>query len=133
LIWFVIGYLRGETAPAFAIESYKTAKAAGQLDVYVLALCVAAPISEEFLVRGLLFRGWSQSFLGPIGAIVLSSAVWAGLHTQYNMFYVAQIFTIGLLFGYFRYRSGSTWLTVVAYASINLVSLIEVGLIVAYS
>jgi uncharacterized protein len=133
LIWFVIGYLRGETAPAFAIESYKTAKAAGQLDVYVLALCVAAPISEEFLVRGLLFRGWSQSFLGPIGAIVLSSAVWAGLHTQYNMFYVAQIFTIGLLFGYFRYRSGSTWLTVVAHASINLVSLIEVGLIVAYS
>ena len=133
LIWFVIGYLRGETAPAFAIDSYKTAKAAGQLDVYMIALCIAAPMSEEFCVRGFLFRGWSQSFLGPLGAIVLSSAVWAALHTQYNMFYIVEIFTIGLLFGYFRYRSGSTWLTVVVHAAVNLVSIIEVALIVAYS
>jgi membrane protease YdiL (CAAX protease family) len=133
LIWFVIGYLRGETAPAFSIQSYKTAKDAGQLDVFVLALCVAAPISEEFLVRGFLFRGWSQSFLGPRGAIVLSSAVWAALHTQYSMFYVAEIFTIGLLFGYFRHRSGSTWLTVVVHGCVNVISLIEVALVVAYS
>jgi membrane protease YdiL (CAAX protease family) len=133
LIWFVIGHFRGEAAPAFAIESYKTAKDAGQLDVYLIALCVAAPISEEFCVRGFLFRGWSQSFLGPVGAIVLSSAVWAALHTQYNMFYIIEIFTIGLLFGYFRYRSGSTWLTVVVHACVNLISLIEIALIVAYS
>lgn len=133
LFWLVIGYLRGETAPAFAIASYKTAKDAGWLDVYVIALCVAAPISEEFCVRGFLFRGWSQSFLGPVGAILLSSAVWAALHTQYNLFYIAEIFTIGLLFGYFRYRSGSTWLTVVVHAAVNLVSIIEVALIVAYS
>jgi membrane protease YdiL (CAAX protease family) len=76
LIWFVIGYLRGETAPAFAIESYKTAKDAGWLDVYVIALCIAAPISEEFAVRGFLFRvvailprpGWRhRAFVGGLG------------------------------------------------------------------
>jgi membrane protease YdiL (CAAX protease family) len=133
LVWFVVGWLSGQTTPAFAIDSYKSARAAGQLDVYVIAICVAAPLSEEFCFRGFLFRGWSQSFLGPFGAIVLSSAVWAAIHTQYNMFYITEIFTIGLLFGYFRHRSGSTWLTVIVHGCANLLSTIEVALIVAYS
>jgi membrane protease YdiL (CAAX protease family) len=48
--------------------------------------CIAGPIVEEFVVRGFMFRGWSQSFLWPIGAIVLTSAVWAMNHTQYDWF-----------------------------------------------
>ena len=132
LFWLVVGYLRGEAVPAFDIEIYRTAKDAGQLAILVIALCLAAPISEEFFFRGFLFRGWSQSFLGPVGAIVLSSAVWAAIHTQYNVLYITEIFTIGLLFGYFRYRSGSTWLTMIAHGCVNLVSIVEVALIVAY-
>jgi uncharacterized protein len=133
LVWLAIAYLTGQQAPAFAINAYISAQANGWLPAYLIAMCIAAPVTEEFLVRGFLFRGWSQSFLRPIGAVVLSSAVWAAAHTQYNLFYVSEIFTTGLLLGYLRYRYGSTWLTVIIHSAINLVATIEVALIVAFA
>jgi hypothetical protein len=132
LVWMAVAYLTGQKPPAFAIKSYTSARATGWMMVYLIAACIAAPVTEEFLVRGFLFRGWSQSFLGPTGAIVLSSAVWAAAHTQYSLFYIVEIFTIGLVLGYLRYRIGSTWLTVVVHAFLNLVAIIEVALMVAY-
>ena len=111
-------------------ETYLSARASGSLVAYVIGLCVAAPIAEEFLVRGFLFRGWSQSFLAPVGTIVLTSVVWARLHTQYNLFYILWIFCVGILLGIVRLRSGSTWLTVMLHAAHNLVSIIHVALIV---
>ena len=81
--------------------------------------CIAGPIVEEFVVRGFMFRGWSQSFLGPIGAIVLTSAVWAMNHTQYDWFARLEIFGMGLALGYVRWRSDSTWLTVMVHSALN--------------
>lgn len=77
---------------------------------------------EEFIFRGFAFRGWSQTFLGPWGTIVLTSALFAIVHQQYSWFYIAGVFTIGTLFGYLRYRSDSTWLTVTTDAFYNLVA-----------
>ena len=109
------------------IDTYKTAKASGALDIYVIGFCVAAPIAEEFLFRGFVLRGWSQSFLRPAGAVVLSSLVWAYLHSQYNLFYMAAIFTLGILLGSLRLRSGSTWLTVMLHAVHNLLAVAQVA------
>jgi membrane protease YdiL (CAAX protease family) len=132
LAWYLFGCLIGQKMPAFVIDAYKNGRASGWLPAVVIAFCVAAPVTEEFFFRGFLFRGWSQSFLRPGGTIVLTSLIWAALHTQYNLFYHAEIFTLGLLFGYLRHRSGSTWLTVALHAVINVISLIEVAVIVAY-
>jgi membrane protease YdiL (CAAX protease family) len=132
LVWFAAGWLIGQRASEFAIDSYRDAKASGWLPVLLAALFVFVPISEEFVVRGFLFRGWSQSFLGPFAAIVLTSAVWTALHVQYNAFYLSEIFVIGLILGYFRWRSGSTWLTVIVHAAINLASMIQVALVVGF-
>ena len=99
-------------------EVLKSARADGALWLLVIAFCVAAPISEEFFARGFLYRGWSESFLGPAGAILLSSLVWTALHLQYDWFFFGEVFSIGLLLGYLRYRSNSTWLTVSCTASI---------------
>jgi uncharacterized protein len=85
----------------------------------LISYCIAAPIFEEFVVRGFMFRGWSQSLLGPIGAIVLTSAVWAMNHTQYDWFGRLEIFGMGLALGYFRWRSDSTWLTVMVHSALN--------------
>jgi hypothetical protein len=133
LVWMAIAYLTGQKPPAFAIKSYIAARATGWMMVSLIAVCIAAPVTEELLVRGFLIRGWSESFLGPTGAIVLSSAVWAGAHTQYSLFYICEIFTTGLLLGYLRYRYGSTWLTMIIHSAINLASIIEIALIVAYA
>jgi membrane protease YdiL (CAAX protease family) len=124
VVWLLLAYAFGQTIPAFMIESYTSARTSGFLPAYVLAFCVGAPVAEEFLVRGFLFRGWSQSFLGIPGAIVLSSAAWASLHSQYNWFYITDIFTLGLLLGVLRHRTGSTWLTVILHAANNLVAVV---------
>jgi len=132
LAWFLFGWAIGQKSSAFVVDAYSNAQTNGWLPVLVIAFCVTAPVGEEFIIRGFLLRGWSQSFLRPLGAIVLSSAVWTALHTQYNWFYLSEIFAIGLLLGYLRYRSGSTWLTVSLHAAINLIALVEVAVIVAY-
>lgn len=119
-----------ESSPGFMMEVLKTAQADGALWLLVFAFCVAAPITEEFFARGFLYRGWSESFLRPAGAILLSSAVWTLMHLQYNWFFLAQVFSIGLLFGYLRYRSNSTWLTVILHGINNLAATVQTLLLV---
>jgi uncharacterized protein len=120
-LWEVLSRLLGhESEPGFMMDVLKSARADGALVLLVLSFCVAAPISEEFFARGFLYRGWSQTWLGPVGAIVLSSLVWTGLHLQYDWFFFGEVFTLGLWFGYLRYRSGSTWLTIVLHGLNNL-------------
>jgi membrane protease YdiL (CAAX protease family) len=103
---------------------------ASGLMVFAVVICIAAPVLEEFVFRGFMFRGWSQSFLGPIGAIVLTSALWAMLHSQYGWYDRSWIFVSGLVLGYFRLRSNSTWLTVVAHSAMNMEILFLGGLYV---
>ncbi len=126
----IVSRLAGrESSPGFMVDVLKTARADGALWLLVLAFCVAAPVTEEFFARGFLYRGWSESFLRPVGAIVLSSAVWTAMHMQYNWFFLSQVFAIGLLFGYLRYRSNSTWLTVVLHGINNLAATVQTFLL----
>jgi len=85
-----------------------------------VSMTIAAPIMEEFLCRGFMFRGWSQSFLGPTGAIVLISAIWAAFHFQYSLRERIWIFLAGLILGYVRWRSRSTWLAVLCHSAMNV-------------
>ncbi|MCP3417398.1 CPBP family intramembrane metalloprotease [Bradyrhizobium brasilense] len=94
-------------------------KGANGLMILLIGTCIAGPIMEEFLIRGFLYRGWSESFLGPIGAIVLTAAVWAMTHTQYDVYGKLEIFGMGLALGYCRWRSNSTWLTVMIHSALN--------------
>ena len=114
-----------EVTPGFMIDVLKSARADGALWVLVVAFCVAAPVSEELYARGFLYRGWSESFLGPAGAILLSSAVWTSLHLQYDWFFFGEVFSIGLLLGYLRHRFKSTWLTVFVHALNNLAAVVQ--------
>jgi len=114
-----------EITPGFMGDVMKSAQNEGALWLLVIAFCVAAPISEEFFARGFLYRGWSESFLRPGGAILLSSIAWTSLHLQYDWFFFAEVFSIGLLFGYLRYRTGSTWLTIVLHGLNNLAATLQ--------
>jgi membrane protease YdiL (CAAX protease family) len=114
-----------EVTPDFMIDVFKSARADDALWLLVLAFCAAAPITEELFARGFLYRGWSESFLGVPGAILASSIVWTGLHLQYDWFFFGEVFCIGLWFGYIRYRSGSTWLTIVLHALNNLAAVVQ--------
>ena len=124
--WDMISRATGRAVePGFMGDVLKSARADGALWLLLIAFCVAAPISEEFFARGFLYRGWSESFLKAPGAIILSSAVWTVLHLQYDWFFLGEVFSIGLLFGYLRYRFNSTWLTVILHGCNNLAAVVQ--------
>lgn len=95
------------------------------LPLLILALVVAAPLSEEVLFRGFLFRGLAQSRRGAGLAIVLSSLGWTALHVHYDWFDLGTIFFVGLYFGWVRYRSGSLLLTILLHALYNAIATID--------
>jgi uncharacterized protein len=124
--WDLLSRATGkEVAPDFMVDVFRSARADDALWLLVLAFCAAAPITEELFARGFLYRGLSESFLGVPGAILVSSIVWTSLHLQYDWFFFGEVFCIGLWFGYIRYRSQSTWLTIVLHGLNNLAAVVQ--------
>jgi CAAX protease family protein len=114
-----------EIVSSFQTESYSTARAQGWLLPLVLAVVVVGPVGEEVIFRGFLFRGWVTP--GPHGvfAIIVIAELWAGMHVQYDWLGMSQVFLTGLLLGWIRWRSGSTWLTIVLHMLVNLEGTLE--------
>jgi uncharacterized protein len=132
LAWELLSRATGrESTPGFMMDVLRSARADGALWLLVIAFCVAAPISEEFFARGFLYRGWSETFLRVGGAIFLSSLVWTSLHLQYDWFFFGEVFSIGLLLGYLRYRYQSTWLTVIVHGLNNLAAVVQTLLLIS--
>jgi uncharacterized protein len=95
---------------------------------FLIGGCITVPVMEEFVVRGFVFRGWSESFFGPVRTIMLSSVLWALVHMQYDWFEQFWIFVAGLVLGYIRWQSNSTWLTVVLHSANNIIIFFAIGL-----
>jgi uncharacterized protein len=126
----ILSYASGRslTVP-FVQELYRTARESGTLPLVILAVTVAAPVTEELFFRGFLLRGWAASRLGAVAAVVLTSAIWAGIHVQYDWITIGQIFGLGLLFGYFRIRGGSTLTTMLLHGVYGACALIQAAIL----
>jgi membrane protease YdiL (CAAX protease family) len=99
-------------------ESASTSSLA--LMLWWVSVVVIAPITEEITFRGFLFRGWSESWLGAFGAIVLTSLIFGAMHMQYTWQGMLSTAAWGLMLGIARWRSGSTILTIMMHAAWNL-------------
>lgn len=110
---------------SFQTDSFTSARNEGWLAALAVAVVVVGPAGEETLFRGFLFRGWVRPGLPGVFAIVLISLLWTALHVQYDWFGITQVFLIGLVLGWLRWRSGSTSLTLVLHILVNLESSIE--------
>jgi membrane protease YdiL (CAAX protease family) len=119
--------LLGVNEPSFLFDTYGTAQSAGMLPLMFLAFVILAPLQEEILFRGFLYRGLAPA-LGPAATITLLSGVWAVLHVQYNWFFMVEIFALGLAFGWLRWFSGSTLLTILLHTSNNCLAMLVAGL-----
>ena len=120
-----------ELVSAFQVEAWRTASEAGWLAWLLIAIIVVAPIGEEVVFRGFMFRGLAKPGweVHAIGGIALA---WALLHIQYDWLGTAQVFLIGVMLGWFRWASGSTLLTTGMHVLINLESMIETWIKVEY-
>jgi uncharacterized protein len=109
----------------FQIISYNTAKAAGTLTFLIAVIVLFAPISEEIIFRGFLYRGFVQRPSHAPYAVLILSLLFAVIHQQYDLLGLFQIFMIGLLFGLVRWTTGSTALTILMHVLANAIATVE--------
>jgi membrane protease YdiL (CAAX protease family) len=131
LIVFLLGYdgltylLGRDVVTPFQVDTYRTARDSGTLPLLWLTFVIAAPVAEEIIFRGFLFRGWVRSERSAVPGILVISALFAVIHVQYDWFGILQVFFIGLLLAIVRWRSGSTLLTILMHVLANLWATIE--------
>jgi HAD superfamily hydrolase (TIGR01509 family) len=109
--------------PEVMVTAYRTSHFPPLLWVAVIA---GAPLSEEVVFRGFLFKGILHSRLGGVGAVLLTSLIWAAVHHQYDLYGIATIFVIGLLLGTARMKTDSVYPGIVMHALMNLIATIQV-------
>jgi uncharacterized protein len=109
----------------FQTEVFASARAEGWLVPLFLAIVVVGPIGEEVMFRGFLFRGWVTQDEYGIFAIIVITELWAAMHVQYDWYGITEVFLIGMVLGWIRWRSGSTLLTIALHILVNLESTVE--------
>lgn len=87
--------------------------------ILLLAAGLGAPIAEELLFRGLLYTGIRTSPVGASGAAVVTSLLWASLHTEYSGYGLALLVLFGLYFAWLREKTGSVWPAILAHGIYN--------------
>jgi uncharacterized protein len=98
----------GAKDSAWEVAEYRRLLASNAAIVLaIINVPLLAPLTEEILFRGFLYRGWAASRLGPAGAIMLASLLFGALHIQYSWHGLATVTVLGLWFGVVRWRSGS--------------------------
>jgi membrane protease YdiL (CAAX protease family) len=111
----------------FQSDIFRTAGQAGPLAMVMLwlAVIIITPIGEEIMFRGFLFRGWLRAPRDAWAVIAITAMLWALIHLQYDWYVTGQIFAFGLMLGWMRWATGSTILTILLHAMINLEGMIE--------
>lgn len=81
-----------EWFPAYSRESARLA--GGSAFLYLIYLVIVAPLTEELLFRGLVFRRLRRSF-GPISSMAVSALLFGAFHA--NMVQFVYAFLVGFL------------------------------------
>lgn len=74
-----------------------------------LSVAIAAPLAEEFLLRGTILRGMLYHST-PLKAILWSAFYFALIHM--NLYQALGAFLMGLFIGWIYYKTGTLWLAV---------------------
>ena len=116
----------------FQTDIYHAAKSVDQLPLLLLAVVVLIPIGEETLFRGFLMRGWLRTPRSAWPVILVTAALFAIIHVQYDWFLICQVFAFGVLFGWTRWATGSTLLTMLLHAVVNMEGMFETFLTLSH-
>jgi membrane protease YdiL (CAAX protease family) len=121
-----VSWLAGrDIVDRFQSDIYQAAKSANLLLLLLVAITVFIPITEESLFRGFLFRGWLRTPNHAWPVIAITAGLFAVIHVQYDWFLMCQVFAFGVLFGWIRWATGSTILTMLLHGLVNLEGVIE--------
>jgi membrane protease YdiL (CAAX protease family) len=120
----VCAALTGRTPPISSPIRSTAHGRRGLLPLLVFSFAFLAPLQEEVLFRGFLYRGFAPA-LGMWPAILLIAALWAVTHLQYQWFFIGEIFVLGVVFGWLRAKSGSLLLPLILHTTVNSMAILE--------
>lgn len=86
-----------------------------------MTVAVAAPLIEEFLLRGIMLRGMLKH-TSPVNAIHYSAFFFALIHM--NLSQAVGAFIIGLFIGWIYYKTGSLWMAILVHFLNNGLSIL---------
>ncbi len=104
-----------------AQESMPVPDSAGTFLGMFLVLCVAAPLFEEVLCRGVIMKLLEK--YGFAVSVLVSACLFASLHMELQS--ILSIFFLGVLFAVARYATGSIWPSILMHAANNLFALLS--------
>lgn len=89
----------------------------------VAAAALLVPITEEMAFRGIALGFLLSRGLSPLAASLITAALFAFTHQQYNLFGMLPIFIMGLYLGWLRIATGTIGAPILAHMSANAASL----------
>ena len=104
----------------YSHNRYSYDETSGSLLFLLLGSVFLAPLAEEILWRGFVFKGVSESRAGPIGAIIITSLAWGILHQQFNIAGQLHVACDGLILGFARHMTKSTTVPIFLHGVYNL-------------
>ena len=116
---------RPDSLPALTQDDLLWQMLSGVLERYgwvaaLWILSVAAPVAEEFLFRGILYRAFA-AHLRPLWANLLQAALFSAMH-QEDLKGSILLFVLGLALGTVARRSGGLLAPMVLHAIFNLIA-----------
>lgn len=84
-----------------------------------LHVCIAAPIIEEFLMRGFILGGLQKKY-GVLTALCVSSILFAILH--FNMVQTLSALFCGVILGLLYLKTGSLFCCILTHSTYNMIS-----------
>jgi CAAX protease family protein len=123
--WEGLNVLFDQPDSEWMAETYQTAQ---YLPLLWVAIVIAAPLIEELFFRGFLFEGLRESWMGPVGAVLVTSVIWAAIHVQYEIFQMVMIGLLGVLLGIAKIKTRSLYITLAIHSLLNLIAMVQVSL-----
>lgn len=111
----------------YVVDLYKTYNEssdiiyAGSIFVQILSTCICAPLVEESLFRGLLYKRM-RTRLKMIPSILISAAIFGIIHGNLVQFIYA--FFIGVILAFVYEKFKTIWAPIILHAGANLLSVI---------
>ncbi len=107
----------------FSISYQETSEAfySVSFPIQILALGIVAPIAEEILYRGLIYRR-VRRFMTPIASMILSAVVFAVVHG--NLVQTLYAGMCGLVFAWLYEKYGTLLVPILAHIVMNITSVI---------
>lgn len=107
--------------PEFVSKLYQSAQPAW---IIWVAGVFITPLFEELFFRGFLMSGLERTVVRPIGAVLISSLIWALMYIQLDSYLVINIYILGVILGMARFHSGSIYLPIGLHMVVNFLTLL---------